>query len=171
MNARILDERVQLHSGPDSMSPAVGDLAAGDEVEIGAVKKAGSDTWVMVRKGAGLVGFMPAGTRIFLIKQAALNQPSVTAHMGPSGGSPVAGEYRRGEKFWLLGSVKEGDASWVRIRDKAGIQSYIDGKTKIRRRDVHRVLGADPVGDRPVRAGSRAIFPVSRLKHMGERTL
>lgn len=154
MNALIIDQPAKMHREADSNSPVIAELAIGGEVALGAVKKQNGKDWVAATLTTGQQGYLPGATRIYQIQQAALLQASVTVHAAPSAQSAVITQYQQNAIFNLTGTVNQNDKNWVRIRDTAGHEGYIDGATKIKLMNKPSPAGRRAAGSKNMLVGA-----------------
>jgi hypothetical protein len=132
VKARIIDQRAKVYSQQDLYSTPVTELAEGSEVELGGVKTKAGKAWVGVLLASGQRGYLPGDTRIFHIKPATLVQPSVDVYAEPSPQSAVKATFKKNTKFLMTETVKQDAKSWVKVRDGAGTEGFIDGQTRIK---------------------------------------
>jgi hypothetical protein len=132
MKARIIEQPVMLYSDMDISSPSVAELAVGSEVEIGGVKKKDGKEWVSASLPSGERGYVPGDTRIYIIKPATLLQENVNVYAKPSAASTVKSQYNKNDQFDLINVVTQDNKEWVKVRDSAGNEGFIEGDTKIR---------------------------------------
>jgi hypothetical protein len=132
MKVRIIEQTATVYSEPDSSSLPINQLAVGNEIEMGGIKKRAGKSWVAVQLPGNQRGYLPGDTRIYHIKRVKLNQKAVEVHSDPSAQSMVTSRYGRGGEFLLADTVERDGKSWVKIRDAAGGEGFIDGKTQIK---------------------------------------
>ena len=137
MKARILDAQTLVYSEPDLNSQAITQVYAGQEVELGNVKKKGEMKWVKVKLATtGQEGYLRGDSRVFIIKLVSLLQNNAKVYNAPSMSSFPKAELKKNDKFYMLEVVKEEDKSWVKIRDLKGSEGFIEGNTKIKKLPV-----------------------------------
>ena len=142
MRARITDPRAIVYSEADSSSSPVTQASPGEEVELGGIKKKDGKSWVAVKLDRGERGYLAGDIKIFHIKPVTLIQPQADVYAEPSAASTVKMRYKKNARFLLVDTVSNDGKSWVRIRDNAGTEGYIDGATKIQRTaDVTKAVG------------------------------
>jgi hypothetical protein len=132
MKARILNSQVYIYSEPDPSSSIVSQVFAGQEVELGSVKKKGGISWVKVKLATGHEGYLSGDSKVFIIRQVSLLQNSVKVYGSPNLVSTPRTEFKKNDKFYLVEVLKQDDKDWVRIRDLQGAEGFIEGNTKIK---------------------------------------
>ena len=132
MKARILDSQVFIYSEPDLSSQPVTQIYAGQEVELGGVKKKGGKQWVQVKLATGQDGYLAGDAKVFIIRQVALLQNNVKVYSSPSLVSIPRMEFKKNDKFYLVEVVRQDEKDWVKVRDFNGNEGFIEGATKIK---------------------------------------
>jgi Bacterial SH3 domain len=132
MKARILDSQVKVYSSMDANSVSLTTLPEGSEIEFGGAKRKAGKLWVPITLSTGQQAYIPAETRIYIIREGALMQNNVELHAEPSSGSLVKSQLARNAKVYILQVVKGDGQDWVRVRDVNGSEGYIPGETRIR---------------------------------------
>lgn len=132
MKARIIDQGTKVYSQQDTYSMPLTELAQGSEVELGGVKKKSGKAWVTIVLPTGERGYLPGETRIFHLKPATLIQKSVNVYAEPSVQSMVKATFKKNTKFMLTDTVRQDTKSWVKVRDTAGNEGFIEGQTRIK---------------------------------------
>lgn len=132
MKARILDSQVKVYSSMDANSVSLTTLPEGSEIEFGGAKRKAGKLWVPITLSTGQQAYIPAETRIYIIRQGSLMQNNVELHAEPSSGSLVKSQLGRNTKVYILQVVKGDGQDWVRVRDINGSEGYIPGETRIR---------------------------------------
>ena len=132
MKARIIETPARVYQQADPNSFTLTELPCDTEVELGAVKKKDGKSWVAVTYGPNQQGFIAGDTRIYRIKQAVLVQASANVYTAPSAIATVKAQYKKNTQFLLLGTVAQDGKNWVKIRDLAGNEGFIDGTAKIK---------------------------------------
>lgn len=132
MKARILDSQVKVYSSTDEHAVSIATLEKGMEVEFGGVKRNAGKIWVTIVLSTGQLAYLPGDARVFAIREGALMQDKVDMHSEPSAGSLVIQQLPINTRLDILEVVHEGEARWVRVRDKNGKEGFIDGETRIR---------------------------------------
>jgi hypothetical protein len=104
-------------------------------VEVGKVKKARGKQWVEVVFTDGSHGFIPGDTRSFSLIQATINQKKAALY-GTAARGPVVTELRKGSLIQFLDLIPANGETWIYVQDvKSGQTGYIEGNTKIVRKD------------------------------------
>lgn len=132
MKVKIIEQPVTVYREADANSPIITQLAVGQEIELGGVKKVNGESWVRVNLAPNQSGYIPGSSRIYHIKQAILNQRSVNVYSLPSSQSAVKTQYKRNTKFHLTDVIKQDGRHFVKIRDMTGDEGFIEGGTKIK---------------------------------------
>jgi hypothetical protein len=132
MKARIIDPHATVYSKPDLNSALITQLLTGNEVEVGSVINKGDRKWVSVQLQNGQRGYLPGETKIFSIKQVVLLQDEVSVYSAPFEISSVKSRLKKNSKFIITEVVNQDGKNWAKIRDAAGMEGYIDGKTRIK---------------------------------------
>jgi hypothetical protein len=133
MRARIVDQRAIVYSEPDAASAPVTQANPNEEVELGGIKKRDGKGWVAVRLASGQTGYLEGSVKIFHIKPVTLLDRQAEVHSEPSSSSPVKTRFRRNARFLLVDNVSTDGKGWVKVRDNAGIEGFVDGGTRIKR--------------------------------------
>jgi hypothetical protein len=142
MKARLLDSQALVYDGPDLNSGIVTQLLAGHEVELRGVKKKAGKDWVGVTLADGRRGYLPGDTKLFHIQPVTLLQKEVAVYAEPSTASVMKAQYKKPARFFLVGIANQDGKTWVRIRDAAGQEGFIDGKTSLKREvEVTKAMG------------------------------
>jgi len=142
MRARINDPRAIVYSEPDSSSSPITQANPGEEVELGGIKNKGGKSWVAVKLDRGERGYLAGDVKIFHIKPVTLIQSQVDVYSGPSATSTVKTRYKKNARFSIVDTVSTDGKSWVKIRDSAGTEGFIDGTTQIKRlAEVTKAVG------------------------------
>jgi hypothetical protein len=132
MKARTLDGQVKVYSNTDDNAISIAVLPEGSEIEFGPARRKGGKVWVPITLSTGQQAFIPGDARIYVIRQGALIQNNADLYIEPSKVSMVKQQLDRNSRFDIL-KVEEADGKkWVKIRDRNGIEGYIDGNTRIR---------------------------------------
>jgi hypothetical protein len=132
MKAKIIEQSAIVYSDPDSSSPLIAELGVGTEFELGAVKRADGREWVAVTFADGRHGYISGATKIFSIKHATLLQDEVEVRAQPAADSAVVKCYHKNDVFHMTEHVSQNDSAWIKVRDEAGNEGFIDGETQIR---------------------------------------
>jgi hypothetical protein len=132
MKARIIEQPAKVYTELTAYSPALTELAVGTEVELGGIKKKDGKQWVAVTYPPNQHGYLVGDARVFVIKLATLLQKNVNVYTAPSEMATVKTIYKKNARFHLMEVINQDAKSWVRIRDAAGAEGYIDGQTKIK---------------------------------------
>ncbi len=132
MKARIEDPDVKVYPSMDPNTPSIATLPKGSEIEFGGTKRKSGKQWVPITLSTGQEAYIPAETRIHVIRQGAVMDKVVELHSEPSSGSLVKQQLPRGTKLSILEVLKESDQDWVKVRDEAGNEGYIPGATRFR---------------------------------------
>ncbi len=133
MKARIIDPHATVYSKPDLNSALIAQLLTGNEIEVDSVKNKGDRKWVSVKLQNGQNGYLPGETKIFSIKQVVLLQDEVNVYSAPFEISSVKSRLKKNSKFFITEVVNQDGKNWAKIRDAAGMEGYIDGKTSIKK--------------------------------------
>jgi hypothetical protein len=132
MKARILDDKAIVYGDMDLSAPLVMELVAGDEIDLGMVTKKGFKKWVEVTLPNGRHGYIQPETKIYTIRKANLLQSAVNVYEQPSSQSVMKNRYEKGVTFYLVDVVNKDGKDWVKIRDLAGNEGFIDGDTEVK---------------------------------------
>jgi hypothetical protein len=132
VKARIIEQGSKVYSQQDLYSTPLTELAQGSEVELGGVKTKAGKAWVSVTLPNGEKGYLTGDTRVFHLKPATLVQNSVNVYAQPSAQSMVRATFRKNAKFLLTETVKQDATAWVKVRDAAGNEGFIEGSTRIK---------------------------------------
>ena len=132
MKARILDPQVKVYPDMEVNTPSIATLPEGSEIDFGGTKRKAGKQWVPITLSTGQLAYIPAETRIYVIRQGALMDNEVDMHSEPSSGSLVKQQLKRGAKLSILQVLKDGDQDWVKVRDDSGNEGYIIGATRFR---------------------------------------
>ena len=129
---RIVDSIANVFSKPDLNSALITQLFVGNEAEVGSIVNKADRKWVAVRLPNGQRGYMPGETKIFRLRQVALLQGAVNAHSAPFENSSVTRQYKLNNRFFITDVVKQDGKNWVKIRDAAGNEGFIDGQSHLK---------------------------------------
>jgi uncharacterized protein YgiM (DUF1202 family) len=132
MKARILDSQVKVYSSMDANAVSLATLPEGSEIEFGGAKRKAGKLWVPITLSTGQQAYIPAETRIYIIREGSLMQNNVELRSEPSSGSLIKSQLARNTKVYILQVVKGDGQDWVRVRDASGSEGYIPGDTRIR---------------------------------------
>jgi hypothetical protein len=132
MKARILDSQVKVYSSMDANAVSLATLPEGSEIEFGGAKRKAGKLWVPISLSTGQQAYIPAETRIYIIREGSLMQNNVELRSEPSSGSLIKSQLARNTKVYILQVVKGDGQDWVRVRDASGSEGYIPGDTRIR---------------------------------------
>jgi hypothetical protein len=132
MKARILDPHVYIYSEPDLNSQLITQVYAGQEVELGTIKKKDGKNWVKVKAATGQDGYLAGDCKVFIIKLVSLLQNNVSVYSSPNLASIPKAAFRKNDKFYLIEVIKQDDKDWVKVRDLKGTEGFIEGNTKIK---------------------------------------
>lgn len=132
MKARVLDDQVKVYSSMEANAISIATLDAGSEIEIGATKRKAGKLWVPVVLPNGQQAFIPAETRIQLVRQGALLQNNIALLAEPVEGALVKQHLSRNTKLEIVQVVKDEGKDWVKVRVENGMEGYISGNTRIR---------------------------------------
>jgi len=116
----------------DEYALSIATLQEGSEIEFGGTKRKSGKQWVPIILSTGQPAYIPAETRIYIIREGALMQNNVDMHSEPSAGSLIKQQLMRNTKLSILQVVKEGGQDWVRVRDASGNEGFIPGDTRVR---------------------------------------
>lgn len=130
MRARIVDQPAIMYGESGASLLPVTELAVGSEVELGRITKRSGRKWLEVALFNGQQGYLSADTKVFHLKQATLVQKEVDVHAVPSVQSASIAQFKKNARFYLLETVRQGNETWVKVRDCAGREGFIDGRTK-----------------------------------------
>lgn len=130
MKVRVLQDSAPVYPqmGADAIATRI--LHRGDEANLGRTKTEGPRKWVEVTLLDGSKGFMAAGTRVFSMIRATLNQPKTVLYATADSDMP-AGELKKGSVVDFLDMVERDGQQRILVQDASGKQNYIDGKTPI----------------------------------------
>jgi hypothetical protein len=132
MKARILDAQVKVYASTDENAISIATLTEGSEIEFGATKRKAGKMWVPITLSTGQLAYIPAETRIALIREGMLLQNDVELHTEASSGSLLKSKLARNSKVYILQVVKGDKQDWVKVRDANGSEGYISGETRIK---------------------------------------
>ena len=132
MKARILDPQVKVYSTMDGNTLSIATLQEGNEIEFGATKRKAGKLWTPIVLSTGQQAFIPAETRIYVIREGSLMQDNVSVYAEPSDGSLVKQQLKRNAKISILQVTHDQGKDWVRIRDSVGNEGFISGDTRVR---------------------------------------
>src|SRR5713101_6726718 len=130
-NAKLIDDKVSLYSSIEADADVVMQLDAGMEIRLGTVQKANGQVWIQVIAADGQEGFILGSTKVKVHRFSSLLNQEVSVRTAPSGQAPVRCRLSRGATFFLVDVVKGDGEDWVKIRDRTGLEGFIDGSTKI----------------------------------------
>jgi hypothetical protein len=131
MKARIIEKAAVVYIEADISSPFLAELRIGTEIELGETKRAGGMEWVAATLGDGRQGYIPGDTRVFFVRHAKLVQEEVEVRAEPSAEAAVVRRYHKNDGFQMIETVSRDERSWVKVRDEAGNEGFIDGETRI----------------------------------------
>ena len=132
VRARLINQGTKVYSQPDIYSTPLTELAQGSEVELGGVKKKAGKSWVTIQLPSGERGYLPGDTKIFHLKPAVLMQKDVNLYAEPSAQSMVKTTLRKNAKLVIADTVQRDSKSWVKVRDMAGTEGFMEGQTRIK---------------------------------------
>jgi hypothetical protein len=128
-----MDQPQRLYSQPNLAAVTVIEVAMGEEVEIGGEVKRNGVGFCPVRRSNGQSGYIPGDTKASYIKPVTIDQPEVAIYTAPSAQSYVRMRLGRNARIWMYpGVVGEGAQQFVRVRDNAGNEGFMDGATRIK---------------------------------------
>ena len=124
-------EFVSMFSLIDTNSTPSAELADGNEIEIGVVKNEAGKEWITVTLPSGQWGYMPGESIIRFTLDLSLFENQTTVYSEPSKQSTVITIMKKNTRYHVLpfGSQAERER-WVKIRDSAGNEGFIDGQTR-----------------------------------------
>ncbi len=124
-------EQTTIYSKPDPNSTPIAELADGNEIEIGVVKNEAGKEWITVTLPSGQWGYMPGESIIRFTLDLSLFENQTTVYSEPSKQSTVITIMKKNTRYHVLpfGSQAERER-WVKIRDSAGNEGFIDGQTR-----------------------------------------
>jgi hypothetical protein len=131
-NARVIEQTATLYAEPNANTP-VAEVPVGGEVQLGAAEKAGGKAWVAVALPDGRKGFLPGDAKVFRAKMATLLQSSAVVYKAPSLDSGAVIQLQKNARFELIDQVKGDGGLWVKLRDSAGNEGYIEGNTRVQK--------------------------------------
>jgi hypothetical protein len=134
MKIKMLQDNVPVYAQVDTESISMRTLQNGEMVEVGKVKKARGKQWVEIIFPDGSHGFIPGETRSFSLIQATINQKKASLY-GTAARGPVVAELKKGTLVQFLDTVNANGETWIYIQDAAGHTGYIEGNTKIIRKE------------------------------------
>ena len=132
MKARIEDPEVKVYPSMEQNTPSIATLPRGSEIEFGGTKRKSGKQWVPITLSTGQQAYIPAETRIHVIRQGAVMDKVVDMHSEPSAESLVKQQLKRGSKLSILEVLRNSDQDWVKVRDETGNEGYIPGATRFR---------------------------------------
>jgi hypothetical protein len=133
MKARILSEKVAVHSGSHDASPCIGELHAGDEITLGKTVSSEGRKWVGVALLDGRTGYVPASTEVLRVRTVALAQRSVGVQEAPIAGSRVKITLTKGERFAITGLLTRDGVKWLEVRSELGaVVGFAPAETRVR---------------------------------------
>lgn len=129
--ARIIDQSANIYPDMDPSAQIIGVIPVGEVIELGKIRRRKGKAWVSFTRTNGQSGYVSGDTHIFPIRQvetidavSLLDQPAADAR--------VIHQYKKKERMTMLDVVRSGDSGWVKVKDPAGREGYINGKTRIR---------------------------------------
>ena len=105
MQARIIDEKVRVHSAADPTSAVVAELNSGDEVTLGKTVREGGPLWVPAILSGGAVGYISGSSNVCRMLQVNLSR-SVDVLESTIAGSKVKMTYKEGDTLTLCGVME-----------------------------------------------------------------
>jgi hypothetical protein len=123
-HVRVIRHAATFYARPNG-NLRVMELPIGIALELG---KAGDNRWVAGAVRDGRKGFLPGATTD---GRARLLQTDVDVHAAPSRESPVIGLFQKHAQFDLIERAQAAGGVWVRIRDSAGIDGFVEGNTRV----------------------------------------
>jgi hypothetical protein len=132
MQVRLLDADVAVREpdAPDAAPLAI--LARGTIVDLGAVIKKDGRKWVRVTLPDGRRGLLASDARVYTLRDATLLAKTVDVRSRPGEYAELVRTLRKGARFKLTEQVDTDGVAWVRVQDKADLDGYILGSTKVR---------------------------------------
>jgi|GEM_PF-1082966 len=127
--ARLLDQ-VTARTSPEPGSEVVTQLEVGTLVEARKLWKTNGG-WVEIRIPGGLLGYMPASTRVNFITRAKLKAKEVAVVESPQAAARTVQQLTKGTQFWLIANTAADDPAWVGVRFDSGQTGYIPSDTKV----------------------------------------
>jgi len=134
MKIKILQDNVPVYPQVDTESMSMRTLQTGDMVEVGKVKKVRGKQYVEVTFPDNSRGFIPGETRTFSLIQATVNQKKALLY-GTAARGPVVAELKKGTLLQFQDIVTANGETWIYVQDAAGHTGYIEGNTKILRKE------------------------------------
>ena len=135
MKIKILQDNVPVYAQVDTESMSMRTLQTGDIVEVGKVKKVRGKQYVEVSFPDTTRGFIPGETRTFSLIQATLNQSKAPLY-GTAARGPVVAQLKKGTLLQFLDIIAANGETWIYVQEpKTGQTGYIEGNTKILRKD------------------------------------
>jgi hypothetical protein len=130
MRVRLLDHSAYIFTQPDFNSPPLATVVVGNEFELGAEKKKEGRSWVKVTLPNGQQGYILGDAKVYIMKQVNLLEDT-RAYWGPALNAPLMAFYPKQTQVMLVDTFDQEGKSWVKIRDQAGHEGFIEGGTKI----------------------------------------
>jgi hypothetical protein len=122
-------DQTMIYSKPDFNSTPIADLVRGNAIELGVVKNVDGKEWITVTLPSGQWGYMPIDAKILLSKQLSLFENEAVVYSEPSTQSTVITYMKKNTLYYTIPSGSQ-DERWVKIRDSAGNEGFIDGQTR-----------------------------------------
>jgi hypothetical protein len=130
-NAAIANGMAPVYAQMGVRAPVVAQLAAGNEIELSAIRTSENVAWVEVTLPGGEQGYILGTTEVFKFKVALLLGPEVVVSQLASAHSRPVDRLAKGAIFTITGSERQGEQGWVRVRTGAGGSGYIPGNTRV----------------------------------------
>ena len=124
-------EETKIYSKPDFNSTPIAELVYANVIDLGVVKNVDGKERIMVTLPGGQGGYMPIDTKILLSKQLSLFKDEVVVYLEPSTQSAVITHMKKHALYYTIPSGSQ-DERRVKIRDPAGKEGFIDGRTRVR---------------------------------------
>jgi hypothetical protein len=147
-NFMLLEDKVPVYSAADPTSVEITKLNSGDEIICDEKVKKNQVQMVSVVLSDGRKGYIRAETKGIGISLAVLKQSSADVFEAPDASSKIVSVYGRGDKFQIIGGVKQDNLTWVKTESLAGTVGFIQGEVK-----VEEVIQLTPSQKWPARGG------------------
>jgi hypothetical protein len=122
-------ERTKIYSKPDLNSIPIIELMPENELELGVAKDVAGMKWLTATLPNGQWGYIRGETKLNLTLRLSLFEREVTVYSEPSAQSAVITRMKKNTVYDVSPSGGQ-DEKWVKIRDSAGNEGFIDGQTR-----------------------------------------
>jgi len=125
-------EQTKIYSKPDLNSTPIIELTPGNQLELGVGKDVAGMEWITATLPSGQWGYIPGTTEINFALRLSLFERKVIVYSEPSTQSAVITHMKKNTVYDVIPSGSQ-DKKWVKIRDSAGNEGFIDGQTRGKR--------------------------------------